>query len=113
MLFEHAGHDSEVLPAEPLINGLLPFVSQAGEGGEPVVGGSLQREAHVLKRKRQRELGGRTRRRPIRCSLAACQGDTSGPPPSASITVSVAIRNGAGQQNDSLLDHSFDVCLLH
>lgn len=42
LLLEHAGHDGQVLLAETLINGLLPFVSQAGEGGEPVIVGRLE-----------------------------------------------------------------------
>ena len=57
LLFQRARYDGQVLLAEPLINGLLPFVSQAGENGEPVVTGRLQREVHVLECERERELG--------------------------------------------------------
>src|ERR1700746_1405992 len=57
LLLEHAGYDGQVLFAEPLINGLLPFLSQAGKDGEPVVADRLEGEVHVLERERQRELG--------------------------------------------------------
>ena len=36
LLLERAGHDGQVLVAEALIDGLLPFVGQAGKRGEPV-----------------------------------------------------------------------------
>ena len=78
-----ARHDREILVAEPLIDGLLPFVGQAGKGGEPVVAGCLEGEAHVLERERQRELGEKSPLA-IRSSLAACHGDTSGPSDSPS-----------------------------
>ena len=42
LLFEHAGHDGQVLLAQTLLNGLLPFVSQAGKDGEPVAAGRLR-----------------------------------------------------------------------
>ena len=51
-------HHGKVLVAEPLIDYLLPFVSQARKGGEAVVAGRLQGEAYVLERERQSELGG-------------------------------------------------------
>src|SRR5208282_1101796 len=57
LLFEHAGHDGQVLLAQTLVNGLLPFLSQAGKDGEPVAAGRLEGEVHVLERERQRELG--------------------------------------------------------
>src|SRR6266511_2122483 len=57
LLLERARHHGEVLVAEPGIHGLLPFASQAGKGGEPVVAGRLHGQAHVLERERQRELG--------------------------------------------------------
>ena len=40
-----------------MVNGLLPFVSQAGKDGEPVAAGRLEGKVHVLERERQRELG--------------------------------------------------------
>jgi hypothetical protein len=78
-------HHGEVPVAEPLIDCLLPFVSQAGKGGEAVVAGCLQGEAYVLERERQSELGGKVSLA-MRCSLAACQADTSGLPARASMT---------------------------
>jgi hypothetical protein len=45
-------HHGEVPVAEPLINCLLPFVSQGRKGGEAVVAGRLQGEAYVLERER-------------------------------------------------------------
>src|SRR5712691_182054 len=56
ILFECALHDGEVLVAEPVIDGLLPFVGQGRERGEAAVVGRLQREMDVLQRERQREL---------------------------------------------------------
>jgi hypothetical protein len=58
---ERDRHHGEVPVAEALIDRLLPFVSQARKGGEAVVAGRLQGEAHVLERERQRELGLRSR----------------------------------------------------
>jgi hypothetical protein len=52
-------HDGKVPVAEPLIDYLLPFVSQARKGGEAVLAGRLQGEAYVLERERQSELGGK------------------------------------------------------
>ena len=54
---ERERHHGEVPVAESLIDHPLPFVSQAREGGEAVVAGSLQGEAHVFERERQSELG--------------------------------------------------------
>jgi hypothetical protein len=50
LLLEREGHHGEVMIAEPLIDSLLPFVSQAREGGEVVVTSSLEGEADVLER---------------------------------------------------------------
>ena len=52
-------HHGKVPVAEPLIDCLLPFVSQARKGGEAVLAGRLQGEAYVLERERQSELGGK------------------------------------------------------
>jgi hypothetical protein len=41
LLLERTGHDGQVLVAEPLIDDLLPFVSQAGKRGEAVGAPSL------------------------------------------------------------------------
>jgi hypothetical protein len=57
LLLERERHHGEVPVAEPLIDHLLPFLSQARKGGETVVAGRLQGEAHVLERERQSELG--------------------------------------------------------
>ena len=59
MSLECERHHGKVPVAEPLIDCLLPFVSQAGKGGEAVVAGRLQGEVHVLERERQSELGGK------------------------------------------------------
>ena len=64
-------HHGEVPVAEPLIDRLLQFVSRAFKGGEAVVAGGLQGEAHVLERERQSELGGEVALA-IRCSVAPC-----------------------------------------
>jgi hypothetical protein len=37
LLFERTRHDGQVLVAEPVIDDLLPFVSQAAKDGEAVV----------------------------------------------------------------------------
>jgi hypothetical protein len=55
--FDNARDNGQVLSAEPLVNSLLPFVSQARQDVEPVVTVGLEGEAHVLERERQRELG--------------------------------------------------------
>src|SRR6266568_1253315 len=57
LLLQQAGHDGQVLLAEPLVNSPLPFAGQDGQDGEPAAARRLQREVHVLDRQRQRELG--------------------------------------------------------
>ena len=92
MSLECERHHGKVPVAEPLIDYLLPFVSQARKGGEAVLAGRLQGEAYVLERERQSELGGKSSLA-MRCSLAACQADTSGLPARASMTFSVSSPN--------------------
>ena len=78
----------QALLTQTLVNGLLP--RQPGRQGRRTGRrGRLEGEAHVLERERQRELGrellvGDT------AQFGCLQVDTSGPPPSASTTVSVS-----------------------
>ena len=58
LLFDRARDDGQILLAKPLVHGLLLFVGQASEDGEPAVTGRLQSQVDVLERERQRELGG-------------------------------------------------------
>ena len=78
MSLECERHHGKV-PVAELIDYLLPFVSQARKGGEAVVAGCLQGEAYVLERERKANWA-ESRRLAMRCSLAACQADTSGLP---------------------------------